>query len=114
LARLSLLTTISRPGGSAASRTIAGQVREAGATAQPAYSFCRFRCRTAGLVCQQLRCGRGVGNDEDLAMRLAITARLFGALVAAAKRLQSGRLDAYLLYMLIALVAVTAVAAVLA
>jgi hydrogenase-4 component B len=41
-------------------------------------------------------------------------ARLFGALVAAAKRLQSGRLDAYLLYMLIALVAVTAVAAVLA
>jgi hydrogenase-4 component B len=40
--------------------------------------------------------------------------RLFGAAVAAAKRLQSGRLDAYLLYMLIALVAVTAVAAVLA
>ena len=36
-------------------------------------------------------------------------ARLFGALVTAAKRLQSGRLDAYLLYMLIALVAVVAV-----
>jgi len=36
-------------------------------------------------------------------------ARLLRALVAAAKRLQSGRLDAYLLYMLIALVAVTAV-----
>jgi hydrogenase-4 component B len=40
--------------------------------------------------------------------------RLFSALVAAAKRLQSGRLDAYLLYMLIALMAVTAVAAVMA
>ena len=36
-------------------------------------------------------------------------ARLFTAVVAAAKRLQSGRLDAYLLYMLIALVAVVAV-----
>jgi hydrogenase-4 component B len=36
-------------------------------------------------------------------------ARLFATLVAAAKRLQSGRLDAYLLYMLIALVAVVAV-----
>src|SRR6201999_1963004 len=35
-------------------------------------------------------------------------ARAFGAVVAAAKRLQSGRLDAYLLYMLIALVAVVA------
>jgi hypothetical protein len=35
--------------------------------------------------------------------------RLFTAAVAAAKRLQSGRLDAYLLYMLIALVAVVAV-----
>jgi formate hydrogenlyase subunit 3/multisubunit Na+/H+ antiporter MnhD subunit len=34
----------------------------------------------------------------------------FAAVVAAAKRLQSGRLDAYLLYMLIALVAVIAVA----
>jgi len=34
---------------------------------------------------------------------------LFAGLVAAAKRLQSGRLDAYLLYMLVALVAVTAV-----
>jgi hypothetical protein len=37
------------------------------------------------------------------------TARLFAAVVTAAKRLQSGRLDAYLLYMLIALVAVVAV-----
>ena len=36
-------------------------------------------------------------------------ARAFGAVVAAAKRLQSGRLDAYLLYMLIALIAVVAV-----
>jgi formate hydrogenlyase subunit 3/multisubunit Na+/H+ antiporter MnhD subunit len=36
-------------------------------------------------------------------------ARMFTAVVAAAKRLQSGRLDAYLLYMLIALVAVVAV-----
>ena len=35
--------------------------------------------------------------------------RLFGVAVAYAKRLQSGRLDAYLLYMLIALVAVVAV-----
>jgi len=34
----------------------------------------------------------------------------FMAIVAAAKRLQSGRLDAYLLYMLIALVAIIAVA----
>jgi len=34
--------------------------------------------------------------------------RLFGAVVTAARRLQSGRLDAYLLYMLIALVAVIA------
>ncbi len=39
---------------------------------------------------------------------------LFMAVVAAAKRLQSGRLDAYLLYMLIALVAVIAVATALA
>jgi hydrogenase-4 component B len=37
------------------------------------------------------------------------TARMFGGVVAVAKRLQSGRLDAYLLYMLIALVAVIAV-----
>jgi hypothetical protein len=36
-------------------------------------------------------------------------ARLLAAVVAVAKRLQSGRLDAYLLYMLIALVAVVAV-----
>ena len=35
-------------------------------------------------------------------------ARLFTKVVTAAKRLQSGRLDAYLLYMLIALVAVVA------
>jgi hydrogenase-4 component B len=41
-------------------------------------------------------------------------ARLFGATVAVAKRLQSGRLDAYLLYMLIALVAVIAVVTALA
>ena len=41
-------------------------------------------------------------------------ARLFAAVVAAAKRLQSGRLDAYLLYMLIALVAVIAVVTALA
>jgi NADH:ubiquinone oxidoreductase subunit 5 (subunit L)/multisubunit Na+/H+ antiporter MnhA subunit len=40
--------------------------------------------------------------------------RLFGAAVAYAKRLQSGRLDAYLLYMLIALVAVIAVVTALA
>ncbi|HEY6296690.1 MAG TPA: proton-conducting transporter membrane subunit [Streptosporangiaceae bacterium] len=39
---------------------------------------------------------------------------LFGALVTTAKRLQSGRLDAYLLYMLIALVAVIAVVTALA
>jgi hypothetical protein len=35
--------------------------------------------------------------------------RLFAAVVRAAKRLQSGRLDAYLVYMLIALVAIVAV-----
>jgi formate hydrogenlyase subunit 3/multisubunit Na+/H+ antiporter MnhD subunit len=39
---------------------------------------------------------------------------LFMAVVAAAKRLQSGRLDAYLLYMLVALVAVIAVVTALA
>ena len=38
----------------------------------------------------------------------------FMAIVTAAKRLQSGRLDAYLLYMLIALIAIIAVAAALA
>jgi hydrogenase-4 component B len=38
----------------------------------------------------------------------------FTAAVAAARRLQSGRLDAYLLYMLIALVAVIAVVTALA
>jgi formate hydrogenlyase subunit 3/multisubunit Na+/H+ antiporter MnhD subunit len=41
-------------------------------------------------------------------------ARLFAGVVAVAKRLQSGRLDAYLLYMLIALVAVVAVVTALA
>ena len=40
--------------------------------------------------------------------------RSFQAVVAAAKRLQSGRLDAYLLYMLIALIAVIAVVTALA
>jgi hydrogenase-4 component B len=40
--------------------------------------------------------------------------RLFRAVVAVAKRLQSGRLDAYLLYMLIALIAVVAVVTALA
>jgi hydrogenase-4 component B len=40
--------------------------------------------------------------------------RLFAAVAAAAKRLQSGRLDAYLLYMLIALVAVIAAVTALA
>jgi hydrogenase-4 component B len=40
--------------------------------------------------------------------------RFFTAIVTAAKRLQCGRLDAYLLYMLTALVAVIAVAAALA
>ena len=38
----------------------------------------------------------------------------FMAIVTAAKRLQSGRLDAYLLYMLIALIAVIAVVTALA
>jgi hypothetical protein len=42
------------------------------------------------------------------------TARAFNAVVATAKRLQSGRLDAYLLYMLIALVAVVAIVTALA
>jgi hypothetical protein len=40
--------------------------------------------------------------------------RAVAALVAVAKRLQSGRLDAYLLYMLIALIAVIAVVTALA
>ena len=40
--------------------------------------------------------------------------RFFMGVVAAAKRLQSGRLDAYLLYMLIALIAVIAVVTALA
>ena len=73
--------------------------------------------------------GPGGGHDEERVPHLRYdsdvvevveswlyrpAARLFGALVAAAKRLQSGRLDAYLLYMLIALVAVTAVVTVMA
>jgi hydrogenase-4 component B len=41
-------------------------------------------------------------------------ARMFAAVVAVAKRLQSGRLDAYLLYMLIALIAVVATVTALA
>jgi hydrogenase-4 component B len=41
-------------------------------------------------------------------------ARMFGAVVAVTRRLQSGRLDAYLLYMLIALVAVIATVTALA
>jgi len=41
-------------------------------------------------------------------------ARLFAVVVAVARRLQSGRLDAYLLYMLIALVAVIAAVTALA
>jgi hypothetical protein len=41
-------------------------------------------------------------------------ARSFTAVVAVAKRLQNGRLDAYLLYMLIALVAVIAAVTALA
>jgi hydrogenase-4 component B len=71
----------------------------------------------------------GHGNGGDLAPHLRYTsdvvevvetwlyrptARLFAAVVATAKRLQSGRLDAYLLYMLIALVAMVAVITALA
>ncbi len=41
-------------------------------------------------------------------------ARLFGTVVTVAKRLQSGRLDAYLLYMLVALVAIIAAVTALA
>ena len=44
---------------------------------------------------------------ESMLYRPAV--RLFAKMVTAAKRLQSGRLDAYLLYMLIALVAIVAV-----
>jgi hydrogenase-4 component B len=40
--------------------------------------------------------------------------RLFLMVVALARRLQSGRLDAYLLYMLIALIAIIAVVTALA
>jgi len=61
----------------------------------------------------------GVGNNDLLAMRLALNrdgaSRADGLYpLTAAKRLQSGRLDAYLLYMLIALIAIIAVAAALA
>jgi hydrogenase-4 component B len=49
---------------------------------------------------------------ETFAYRPALGS--FTAVVTAAKRLQSGRLDAYLLYMLIALVAVIAVVTVMA
>jgi hydrogenase-4 component B len=67
--------------------------------------------------------GAAEGYDEDHVPHLRYTsdvvevveswlyqpvARMFAAVVAVAKRLQSGRLDAYLLYMLIALVAVIA------
>jgi hydrogenase-4 component B len=40
--------------------------------------------------------------------------RLFETTVTAAKRLQSGRLDSYMLYMLIALIAIIAVVTALA
>ena len=52
--------------------------------------------------------------EKLTARRECETAPLFGFAVAYAKRLQSGRLDACLLYMLIALVAVIAVVTALA
>jgi hydrogenase-4 component B len=70
------------------------------------------------------RGGAAEGNDDERVPHLRYAsdvvevveswlyrpaARLFAGVVAAAKRLQSGRLDAYLLYMLIALIAVVAV-----
>lgn len=72
--------------------------------------------------------GDGVGNGDQVShLRYASDVvevvetwlyrpviRLFGVAVSYAKRLQSGRLDAYLLYMLIALVAVIAVVTALA
>ncbi|MDQ2814453.1 MAG: NADH/ubiquinone/plastoquinone (complex I), partial [Actinomycetota bacterium] len=54
----------------------------------------------------------GVLGTEDYLYRPALG--LFMSVVVAAKRLQSGRLDAYLAYMLIALVAIIAVVTVLA
>lgn len=48
------------------------------------------------------------GAPIRLGLRRSPAARLFGAIVAVAKRLQSGRLDVYLLYLLIALIAVIA------
>jgi formate hydrogenlyase subunit 3/multisubunit Na+/H+ antiporter MnhD subunit len=75
------------------------------------------------------RGGGADGYDEDRVPHLRYTsdvvevveswlyrpaARSFAAVVAVAKRLQSGRLDAYLLYMLIALVAVVAAVTALA
>jgi NADH:ubiquinone oxidoreductase subunit 5 (subunit L)/multisubunit Na+/H+ antiporter MnhA subunit len=63
---------------------------------------------SAGGSVPHLRYVSDVGEVvESLLYRPAV--RLFAMLVTAAKRLQSGRLDAYLLYMLIALVAVVAV-----
>jgi formate hydrogenlyase subunit 3/multisubunit Na+/H+ antiporter MnhD subunit len=63
---------------------------------------------SAGSSAPHLRYVSDVGEVvESLLYRPA--ARLFAMVVTAAKRLQSGRLDAYLLYMLIALVAIVAV-----
>jgi hydrogenase-4 component B len=45
----------------------------------------------------------------ELPLMLLLTVSRFMAIVKTAKRLQSGRLDAYLLYMLIALIAIIAV-----
>jgi len=62
----------------------------------------------AGGSAPHLRYVSDVGEVvESLLYRPAV--RLFAMVVTAAKRLQSGRLDAYLLYMLIALVAIVAV-----
>jgi NADH:ubiquinone oxidoreductase subunit 5 (subunit L)/multisubunit Na+/H+ antiporter MnhA subunit len=63
---------------------------------------------SAGGSAPHLRYVSDVGEVvESLLYRPA--ARLFAMVVTAAKRLQSGRLDAYLLYMLIALMAIVAV-----
>jgi hydrogenase-4 component B len=71
--------------------------------------------------------GNGTGGASDAHLRYASdvvevvetwlyrpAGRLFGIVATAAQRMQSGRLDAYLLYMLIALVAVIAVVTALA